>query len=71
MTGDFKVYGVGPWYRRILWEYWDILRMLRRTGEYYGADFKGLRGVVLGYPLYPTIFNVVVDSVLRHWVLLV
>ena len=38
------------------------------TGGYYGAEFKGDRGVTQVYPLSPTIFNVVVDLVMRHWV---
>ena len=41
--------------------------MVASTGGYYGAAFKGARGVTQGYPLSPTIFNVVVDVVVRHW----
>ena len=39
-----------------------------RSGGYYGAAFKGDQGVMPGDPLSPSIFNVVVDAVLRHWV---
>ena len=42
--------------------------MVARTGGYYGADFKGDRGVTQGDPLSPTILNVVVDEVVRNWV---
>ena len=35
-----------------------------------GIGFKGERGVIQGDPLSPTIFNVVVDVVVRHWVTL-
>ena len=41
--------------------------MAARAGGYYRAAFKGTRGVTQGDLLYPTIFNVVVDAVVRHW----
>ena len=44
--------------------------MVARAGGYFGTGFKGERGVTQGDPLYPTIFNVVVDAVVRHWVTL-
>ena len=34
-------------------------------------DFKGFEGVTQGDPLYLTIFNVVVNSVVCNWILLV
>ena len=42
--------------------------MLARAGGYYGAMFKGTYGVTQGYLLSLTIFNVVVDALVRHWV---
>ena len=45
--------------------------MVARAGGYYRKGFKGGRGVAQGDPLSPTIFNVVVDAVVRHWVTLV
>ena len=63
-----KGYGVGERVRRLLREYWNKTTMVARTGGYYGAGFKGGRGVTQGDPLSPTIFNVVVDAVVRHWV---
>ena len=39
-----------------------------KTGGYYGAEFTGARSLTHGDPLSPTIFNVVVDVVVRHWV---
>ena len=41
--------------------------MAERAGGYYGAAFKGDRGVTQGYLLSPTILNVVVDSVVIYW----
>ena len=51
-------------------EYWDNSTMVARAGGYYGTGFKGERGVTQSDPLSPTIFNVVVDAVVRHWVTL-
>ena len=42
--------------------------MVTRAGGYYGTACKVERGVTQGYPLSPTIFNVVVDAVVYHWV---
>ena len=61
-------YNVGPRARGILQTYWRRLMMVARAGGYYGIAFQGARGVTQGDPLSPTIFNVVVDAVVRHWV---
>ena len=61
-------YGVGPNSRRLLTNYWRRLTMVSRAGGYYGTAFGGERGVTQGDPLPPTIFNMVVDEVVRHWV---
>ena len=42
--------------------------MVERATGYQGENFKGYRGVTQGYPLSPTIFNVIVDAVLCHLV---
>ena len=61
-------YGVGPQARRLLQSYWRRLTMVARAGGYYRTAFKGGRGLTQGNPLSPTIFNVVVDAVVCHWV---
>ena len=38
-----------------------------RAGGYYRVSFSGERSMTQGYPLLPTIFNVLVDAVVRHW----
>ena len=45
--------------------------MVERVGGYYVEAFKGARGVTQGDPLLPTIFNVVLDALVRHWVKMV
>ena len=64
-------YGVVPRARRILQNYWRRLKMVTRAGGYYGTALQGARGVTQGDPLSPIIFNVVVDAVVRHWVMVV
>ena len=64
-------YEVGPRARWLLQAYWGKSTMVTRVGGYYGTGFKGATGVTQGDPLSPTIFNVVVDAVFRHWIMLV
>ena len=45
--------------------------MVARAVVYFGRPFKGYQGVTQGDPLCPTIFNVVVDAVICHWVMVV
>ena len=45
--------------------------MVAKAGGYFGRPFKGYQGVTQGKPLSPTIFNVVVEAVIRHWVAVV
>ena len=61
-------YVVGPNARRLLPTYWRRLTMVSRVAVYYRTAFVGERGVTQGDPLSPTIFNVVVDAVVRNWV---
>ena len=56
-------YGVGPRDCRLLQTYWRRLTMVARAGGYYGASFRGERGVTQGDPLSPIIFNALVDVV--------
>ena len=65
--GILEGYGVGTRALRLLRLYWARLRMVARAGGYYGAPFRGEKGVTQGNPLSPTIFNVVVDAMVRHW----
>ena len=59
------------WVTRPSESYWERLQMVARAGGYYGLLFRVERNVRHGEPLLPTIFNVVVDAVVRHWASLV
>ena len=61
-------YGVVPSASRLLTTYWRRLAMVTRAGGYYIEAFKGARRVTQDDHLSPTIFNVVVDAVVRHWI---
>ena len=61
-------YGFGAKARNLLNTYWYRLTMVAQAWGYYGKSFRWERGVMQGDPLSPTIFNVVVDAVVRHWV---
>ena len=41
---------------------------MERAGGYHGTEFQGSRGMTQVDPLSPTIFNVAVDAVVKHWV---
>ena len=59
-------YGVGTRALRLLRRYWGRMEMVAWEGGYYGEPFRGERGVTQGNPMSPTIFNMVVDVVVRH-----
>ena len=63
-------YWVGLRAQRLLRTYWGQITMVARAGGYYGTALKGAQEVTQGNPLSPTIFNVVVNAVVRHWVTL-
>ena len=63
-----EAYGIGPKAINLIQTYWHRLTMVARSGGYYGTEIRGERGVTQGNPLSPTIFNVVVDAIIRHWV---
>ena len=63
-----ECYGVDYPACRLLHTYWRWLAMVASADGYYRTAFQGALGVTQVYPLYPNIFNVVVDAVVRHWV---
>ena len=63
-----EVCGVGPQVCLLLRTYWNRLRIVAKAGGYYGAEFKCAKGVTQGDPLSSTISNLMLDSVVQHWV---
>ena len=64
-------YRVVPMKIRLLWMYWDRLTMVAKANGYFGPPFKGYHGINQGEPLSPTLFNLVMDAVIHHWVTVV
>ena len=62
---------MGPKTIRILWTYGPHPQMAAKAGGHYRPNFQNHRGVTQGDPLLPTIFNVVIETVIQHWVTVV
>ena len=60
-------YGVGHRELRLIRTYWGRLAVVTRAGVYYGPTFKGYHIFDQAENLSPTLFNVVMESVIRHW----
>ena len=64
-------YGFGPRTVQLLRTYWNHLTMVVKAGKYFRRSFKKYLGVTQGDPMSPTISNVLVGAVIRHWVTVV
>ena len=64
-------HGVGPRPVRLLTVYWDPLTMVAKACRYFGSPFKGYKWFMYRDSLSPTIFNIVIDAAICHWVTVV
>ena len=60
-----KDYGIGNNIIRILSQYWEFQQSTVRKGKYFGKQFHPTRGVTQGDIVSPTLFNLIVDFVLK------
>ena len=60
-------YRAGPKMRGILAELWVQQEVVTRENWYHGPQFRATRGTTQGGLKLLTLFNVVVDNVVRHW----
>jgi hypothetical protein len=60
-------YGMGERLLKILTNFWSSLRVVARQQGYYGDPFKSKRGTTQGDIISPTIFNIIVDAIVRAW----
>jgi hypothetical protein len=61
-----RQYGVGQGALGLIQAFWDSQQMVARQAGFHGEAFMATRGVTQGDPLSPTIFNIVVDAVVRY-----
>jgi hypothetical protein len=59
--------GVGPKVIRLIVNFWEKAQLFCKAGGYFGRPFRAKYGVTQGGPL-PTIFNLMVDAVVRVWI---
>jgi exonuclease III len=60
-------YGTGTKILRLITKFWDSLTIVAKQSGYHGEPFRSERGTTQGDIVSPTIFNVVVDAVVRAW----
>ena len=58
-------YGLNPNLHILLPWYWDEQSVVPKSGKFFGRPSGTERGVTQGDPVYPKIFNIVVDVVVR------
>ena len=51
---------------RLIARFWRDAELVCRASGYYGRRFRARRGVTQGGPLSPTIFNLMVDAIVRE-----
>jgi len=60
-------YGVGPNLRHFIQWFWDYEDLIPKIGGYFGKHLHAERGVCQGDTDSPTIFDIVLDCILREW----
>ena len=63
-------YGDSPNMRALLEEFWENQEVVTSQNGYHGPKFRATHGATQGGIASPTIYNVAVNSVVRHWFLL-
>ena len=60
-------YGAGPRMCGLLETFWAHQKVVPRQNCYHEPDFLATLGTTQGSLVYPTLFNVVVENVIRTW----
>ena len=62
-----KGYVSGPKMCGVLENFWECQQMVPRQNGFHRMAFPATRGITNGRLVSPTLFNVVVDNVIRTW----
>ena len=62
-----KGYSLGPNMRRLIQTFWGKAALVCREQGNYREPFRDHWGVTQGGLLFPTMFNILVDTVVRAW----
>ena len=60
-------YGAEPWMCGLLKTFWDFHQVVPKQNGFHGPAFPATRGTTQGGLVSLTLFNVVVDNVIRTW----
>ena len=66
-----EVYVAGPRLCRILETFWDFQQVVLRQNSFHGTSFPITRGKMQGGTVSPTMFNMVVDNVIKTWLFMI
>jgi hypothetical protein len=64
-------YGTGALTLQLPCQFWDNQLVVAKQGGNFGVALPAMRGVAQGDTVSPTIFNIVVDAIIRHWLNLI
>ena len=59
--------GMGSNIQGMLVEFWEQQEVVTQKNGYHGTQFRATCGTTHGFLTFPTLFNVAVDNLVRHW----
>ena len=62
-----RSYGVGDKACTLLARFWEEMQVMAQQSGYHGTAFRTFHGVAKGDIISPTLFNIMVDAVVRYW----
>lgn len=58
-------YGIGEKMRTLMANFWEKQKLVIKQGHYFSSEFRPFRGVTQGDCVSPTLFNLIVDTVVQ------